>query len=766
MLISVREQHAKRREDFRFITGRGCYTGDLRPAGTVHMVFVRSPYAHALIRSIDVGAARQAEGVIDVFTGSDLYGAGLKDAPGGIVFNRPDGTPSPKNGRPSLVVDRVRHLGQAIVAIVAETHTQAADAAELVEVEYEPLPVVNARNARQFGGPTVWDEAPDNIGFRWTGGDAEVVDEALRSAKHVTNLKMQISRVAVNSMETRNVLVCPTEDGGILVHASHQSPFTLRDALQQAGFSEEISVQVGDVGGSFGLKVGNIPESVPVAHAARALGRPVIWECSRSEGFQTDDHAREMTAEVEIGFDEAHRIVGMRVKVDYQIGAYLSPKSGGLMNNMGGFAGPYDIPAIYGEIDAVFTNTNFLAAYRGAGRPEATLFVERTLDVAARELGTTPIELRRKNLIQETQMPYKTALTFEYDCGEFRKTMDKAEVLADVIGFEGRRKEAESRGKLRGLGVSTSIEMAGGPFGIYAPDICRVSLLADGRMRVQSGSMSVGQGFETVFPQMIADRFGIAVEQIVYHQGDTDVLPFGRGNGGSSAMCVGGAAVAEATEVLVADLLKRAAAAFDVAPGSVDLSEGIFRSGNLSLTLIELAEFCGQDQDGVAVMAEATFKPQAGTFPNGTHICEVEVDPDTGAVQIVGYCAVEDIGTVINPMTADGQIHGGVAQGIGQVLGEEVIYDDEGQMVNGSFMDYRMPRADDIPFIKLAFHPVPTKVNPLGAKGVGEAGTVGALSATLNAVNDALAPLSVRHLDMPTSPERVWRAIRSALDQE
>jgi carbon-monoxide dehydrogenase large subunit len=340
--------------------------------------------------------------------------------------------------------------------------------------------------------------------------------------------------------------------------------------------------------------------------------------------------------------------------------------------------------------------------------------------------------------------------------------MDKAEAMADVAGFAARRAQSAARGKLRGLGISNAIEIAGGPFGVYAPDICRVSLMADGRLRVQSGSMSVGQGFETVFPQMIADRFGVRAKDILYDQGNTDALPFGRGNGGSSATCVGGAAVAGATEALVADLSARAAAMFDVAVDEVTLDDGMFRArGNRTLTLAEMAA-ASQAQDGVVAGAEHIFKPEAGTFPNGTHICEVEIDPLTGKVDVVDYVAVEDIGTVINPMTAEGQIHGGVAQGIGQVLGEEIVHDTEGQMLTGSFMDYAIPRADVLPSFRLAFHPVPTRVNPLGAKGVGEAGAVGALSAAMNAVNDALAQVGVRHLDMPATPHRVWHAIRDA----
>ncbi|WP_417722947.1 xanthine dehydrogenase family protein molybdopterin-binding subunit [Salipiger sp.] len=761
-MIEIRQQDVKRREDLRLATGKGQYTGDLRPEGMAFMVFVRSPHAHADIMSMEVGAAREAPGVLAVITGEDLRAAGLVDAPGGIAFKRPDGSEGPKDGRPSLVTTRVRHMGEAVVAVVAETRMQAEDAAELVEIEYETLPAVTSAAAVEPGAPAVWEHVPDNIAYHWSGGDAGAVETALASAAHVTRLPMRISRLAVNSMETRNALVVP-QDGRLLVHASHQSPFLLKGALEQAGFKEPITVQVGDVGGSFGLKSGYLLEAVPVAHAARLLNRPVIWESTRSEAFLTDDHAREMTSVTEIGFDADHRIVGMRVRIAYQVGAYVASKSGGLVNNMGGFAGPYDIPAIHGHLDAYFSNTNFLAAYRGAGRPEATLFVERALDVAARELGVSRFELRRRNLIPEDKMPYRTALTFEYDCGAFEKVMDKAMALADVDGYEDRRRDSAARGKLRGLGLSNSIELAGGPYGVFAPDIARVALLADGRLRVQPGSMSVGQSFETVFPQIVADRFGVPGESVVYDQGNTDILPYGRGNGGSSATCVGGPAVAEATEALVSELVARAAAVLEVGPEAVTLSEGIFRAeGNRSLTLAELAEATERESDEVAATGEGKFKPAAGTFPNGMHICEVEIDPETGVVEVARYSAVEDIGTVVNPMTADGQIHGGVVQGIGQVLGEEIVYDEDGQLLTGSFMDYQMPRAADVPFFNLAFHPVPTKVNPLGAKGVGEAGTVGALSATMSAVADALAGAGVMQFDMPATPHRVWRAIREA----
>jgi aerobic carbon-monoxide dehydrogenase large subunit len=761
---AYREQRVKRREDLRLVRGAGRYTGDLRPEGLLYVAFLRSPHPHARINRIAVAAAAAAEGVVAVITGADLYAAGLKDSPGGFAVPRPDGRPAPKTNRPALAADRVRHVGEAVVAVVAETQARAVDACELIEIEYEELPAVTTVGAMTSGIPALWDEAAqDNIAFRWEGGDAAAVDAALRTASHVTIQTMRVSRVAVNSMEPRNVLVIPQDDERLLVHASHQSPFTLRDALEAVGFEKGgIHVQVGDVGGSFGLKMGIVLEAIVVAHAARTVRRPVFWESTRNEAFQSDDHARELEATAEIGFDKSNRIVGLRVSIRANLGAYVTGKSGWTIGNIGGVAGVYAIPAIHAEVYGILTNTVHTAAYRGAGRPEATYVIERVLDVAAVELGVSPFELRRVNLIAPSAMPYQTALTFKYDCGEFEEGMKIAAGLADLAGFEVRRTEAGKRGKLRGIGISNSIEVAGGPFKVLAPDMARVSLLTDGRLLLQTGSMSVGQSFETVFPQLIADMFGIPADQVEYNQGDTDVLPSGRGNGGSSALCVGGSAVSEAATVLRGDLIEIAAKLLGAPADSVSLSNGMLRSqwGNRTLTLAELAAETEPASERIVVQATGVFKPPAETYPNGTHICEVEVDPETGEIEIVSYTAVEDIGNVINPMTAEGQIQGGVVQGIGQAFGEEVCFDTNGQLLTASFMDYAMPRAGDFPNFKLAFHPVPTKVNPLGAKGVGEAGTVGALSAAMNAINAALAPLGIRHLDMPATPARVWAAIQ------
>ena len=512
------------------------------------------------------------------------------------------------------------------------------------------------------------------------------------------------------------------------------------------------------------MKMGAAPEAVVVVYAARSLQRPVLWESSRNEAFQADEHARELEATSEIGFDEMNRTIGLKVRVNANLGAYVDAKSGWSVGNIGGIAGVYDIPAIRAEVYGILTHTSPTAAYRGAGRPEATYIIERLLDVAALELGVSPFELRRRNLIPPSAMPYRTALVFAYDCGEFEGNMDTAEDLADVAGFEARRTEAARRGKLRGIGVCNCIEVAGGPVGVLAPDIARVSLLTNGHLRVQSGSMSVGQGHETAFTQIIADQFGVPAEMVEYHQGETDVLPFGRGNGGSIALCVGGTAVAQAAHKLAGTLTEAAAKLLEAPPGTVTLSDGIFRSrdANRTLTLAEVAAAITPVSDDVAADDEGTFRPPEVTFPNGTHVCEVEIDPDTGMVEIVSYTAVEDIGRVLHPMLAEGQIQGGVAQGIGQAIGEKIVYDEAGQLLTGSFMDYQMPRASDLPNYTLRFREVPTKVNPLGAKGVGEAGTVGALSAAMNAINDALAPLGIRHFDMPATPACVWRAIQAA----
>ena len=758
-------QTQKRREDIRLITGAGRYTTDLHPEGLLHLVFVRSPHAHAMITGINTAAAEAADGVVAVITGAELVAAGIKPYPGGFRENRPDGTPAPQTDRESIIVEHVRFLGEAVAAVVARTRAEALAAAELVEVDYQDLPAVTGFDALEPGAPMLWDAAPDNIAFVWLGGDAAATDAALKSAAHVTTLKMTISRVTTNSMETRNVIAKPGENCRTIVHASVQSPHSLRDGLEKAGFpAGSIACEIGDVGGSFGLKSGASAEIIAVTYAARKLNQPVVWDSTRSEAILIDDHARDMQSTAEIGFDANHKMVALRVLVHANMGAYVAGKSGWSINNLGGIAGVYDIPAIHARAYGFFSNTAPTSAYRGAGRPEATYQIERLLDVAAHELGISPFELRRRNLIPVSAMPYKTGLTFTYDCGEFEANMDATAKMADLAGYPARREESARRGKLRGLGVANCIEAAGGPFIGPQPDVARVTLLSNGRVRVQSGSMSVGQGHETVMPQLVADRFGIPADQVDYVMGVTDGLPFGRGSGGSSGMCVGAAAVVSATNNVIGELTEIAAEMLDAPADTITLADGIFRSrdANRTLSLAEVASAAKPIEDGVAAENMSTYQPNTVTYPNGTHICEVEVDPETGVVDVLRYTAIEDIGRVLHPMLAEGQVQGGVAQGIGQALGESIVYDETGQILTGSFMDYQMPRADNLPSYNLAFREVLTKVNEMGVKGVGEAGTVGAMSAAMNAVNDALAPLGIRHLDMPASPGRVWQAINAA----
>jgi carbon-monoxide dehydrogenase large subunit len=758
----------KRREDQRLVTGMGRYVGDLRPSGILHAVMVRSPHAHARILAIDTAAARQADGVVAVVTGGDLAPDGLATMPGGSRFSRPDGSSSPKTDRPVLATERVRFVGEPVAAIIAESRAAALAAAELVTVDYKEEPVVvRPAEALAPGAPAVWDITSDNVAFLWQGGDHGATDAALASAHHVTRLDASISRVSANSLEPRAFLAEPQVDGRLVLHASHQNPFQLRDRLLDLGFERDgLQVLIGDVGGSFGMKAGVQQEVVVSLWAARHLARPVVWESDRTEAFLSDEHGRELDFTAEIGFDKAQRIVALKVRMNVNIGAYLSDRSGSAVTNIGGIAGVYDIPHISADIYGVLTNTVPTAAYRGAGRPEATYVIERVLDVAARELGVSPFELRRRNLIPSSAMPYKTALVFTYDCGEFAENMAVAANMAGWETFEARRKASAAAGKLRGIGVANCIEVAGGPFTRPGRDFARLVLTPEGRLVVDSGSVSVGQGYETMFPQMIADRFGIAADQVDYHQGDTDRLPGGRGNGGSGGLCVGGSAVTIATDGVIAKATRIAAKLLETTEDQVVLSDGSFRAGqtNRFVTLSEVARAAHDprwldegEEPGISATGE--FQPPTVTFPNGTHICEIEIDPETGVVEIERYCAVEDLGRVMNPTLASGQVHGGVAQGIGQAMGEQIVHDPSGQLITASFQDYQMPRAADLPSFTLDYREVPTKVNPLGVKGVGEAGTVGALAATMNAVNDALASVGIRHFDMPATPARVWSAI-------
>jgi len=769
-------QSVRRVEDPRLLQGFGRYSDDVNLPHQAYGVVVRSPHAHAAIRSIDTQAARSAAGVLAVLTGADLAADRLGNLPTDKSRKRRDGSPAVATPRPALVRDRVRHVGDPVVFVVAQTMEQAVDAAELVAVDYDPLPAVAATaDAMRPGAPAVWSEAPDNVAFVWEAGNKDGAARGLASAARVIKLDFVVSRVAAAPMEPRGAVAeWDRRTGRYTLHTGIQAPHGLRTLLADQVFKiphSDLRVVTGEVGGSFGMKSGVYPEVVLVLWAARRLGRPVKWTSDRREGFVTDEHGRDNVSTAELGLDADGKFVALRVTINLNIGAYFTPRSAGPgTNNVGGIAGVYTTPAIHVQTTGVFSNTTPTGPYRGAGRPEATYAIERVIDVAARELGIDPIELRRRNLIPSSSMPFKTGLVFTYDCGEFGRGMDLALGLADRAGFEKRRAEARQRGKLRGFGIANPIEVAGGPYTAMNPDTAELRVNADGSVSLFAGSTSMGQGNETAFAQIVSDKLGVPPERIQVFWGDSDLLGAGRGNGGSGALTVGGSAVTRATEKVIERGRRIAARLLEAAPEDVIHQDGKFtvKGTDKGVTFANVARAAyvpRQLPPGMepGFSEEASFTPSAVTFPNGSQICEVEIDEETGVVRVVRHTVVDDVGRMVNPMLVKGQIHGGIVQGLGQGLYEELTYDPAtGQLLAGSFMDYAMPRADDMPHFDVDSHEVPTAVNPLGAKGVGEAGTVGALPALMNAVNDALAPLGVRHLDMPVTPERVWRAIQDA----
>jgi len=769
-------QSVRRLEDPRLLRGFGRYSDDVSLAHQAYAAVVRSPHAHAAIRSVDTSVARKASGVLVVLTGADLAADGLGDLPTDKTRKRRDGSPAFATPRPALVRDRVRHVGDPVAFVVAETPEQAVDAAELVAVDYEPLPAVAATaDAARPGAPAVWAEAPDNVAFVWEAGNKDAVARAFAGAAHVTHLDFVVSRVAAAPLEPRGAVgEWDRRAGRYTLHTGIQAPHGLRQLLADQVFrvpQSHLRVVTGEVGGSFGMRSGVYPEHVLVLWAAKRLGRPVKWTSDRREGFVTDEHGRDNVSTAELALDANGKFLSLRVGITLNVGAYLTPRSAGPgTNNVGGVAGVYTTPAIHVQTTGVYSNTTPTGPYRGAGRPEATYAIERVIDVAALELKIDPVELRRRNLIPPTAMPFKTGLVFTYDCGDFGRGMEMAIDLADRAGFEKRRAEARQRGKLGGLGIANPVEVAGGPYTAMNPDTAELRVNPDGSVSLFTGSTSMGQGNETAFAQIVSDRLGVPPERIQVFWGDSDALGAGRGNGGSGALTVGGSAVTRATEKVIERGRRIAARLLEAAPEDIVHRDGKFTvtgtdRGVTFANVARAAYVPRQLPQGMepGFSEQAAFTPPAVTFPNGSQICEVEIDEETGVVRIVRHSVVDDVGRMVNPMLVKGQIHGGVVQGLGQGLFEELAYDPTtAQLLAGSFMDYVMPRADDMPLFGVDSHEVPTQVNPLGAKGVGEAGTVGALPALLNAVNDALAPLGVRHLDMPVTSERVWRAIRDA----
>ena len=751
-------------EDDRFLWGAGTYTSDLFLAGLTHAVFVRASVPHARIVSVDVSVARTKPGVLAVFTASDLAADGIPDIPVGFDLRRPDGGALPPAGRRVLAREVVRHLGEPVAIVIAESGAEAADAAEHVAIAYEELmAVTSAREASGAAAPLVWPEAPGNLGFCWAGGNKPAVQAAFRAAAHVSRQAMHISRVAAHPLEVRSALGRIDEAGRMVLHIGHQQPHALRDALARSIFRVAprlIRVISPDVGGSFGLKTGVHSEEVAVLWAAQTLGRPVRWVASRSEAFLGDDHSRDVDIVAALALDLDGNFLALDVRFDINVGCYLSGRSIASINNVGGVAGVYRIPAIAAEVYGVLTNTNPTGPYRGAGRPEATFAIERIIDIAAREIGRDPFELRRQNLIGSEEMPFKTALTFTYDCGDFAGNMDRAADLADLQGFPARRAEAAARGRLRGIGIANLIESAGGPFGRPARDSATLRVRPDGAVVLSTGALSTGQGVETVLSNLVARRLGVPVHRIIYQSGDTDSLAFGRGSGGSSASGVTGPTVAAAVDALIERARDLAADRLEAGRADLTFSDGEFAviGTDLRCTLAWLAQ--AMEADATDLSASSEFQPLSVTFPNGCHVCEVEIDQETGEVAALRYVAVEDVGRVLDPVLVDGQIHGGVAQGLGQALMETLHYEPaSGQLITGSFVDYAMPRASDMPTLVAVTRETLTAINALGAKGVGEAGTVGSLVVAINAVCDAIAPLGVPHIDMPASAARIWAII-------
>ena len=763
-------QPVPRFEDPRLLRGGGRYVDDIV---LPHMAFgyvLRSPHAHARIRSIDISRAKSAPGVLAVLTGADWQASGWGDLPVPGGNTRRDGSPMYRPPYPALASDRVRFVGDCVAFVVAESRYQAADAAELIEVDYEPLPaVVSTAEATRPGAPRVWDDCPDNICFVQIEGDKAATEAAFARADHIVRHRFVINRVTAATMEPR---------GCIGHYDPAEGRYTLYTTLQRAhGYRSDVArilkvpeskvrIIAGDIGGSFGMKSAVYNESALVLLASRLIGRPVKWTSTRSECFLADAQARDNVTEAELALDKEGHFLALRVTSFAAVGAYLQTGMPAFTGNLGTLAGVYRTPAAYVDVTAVFTHTPPVRPYRGNGRPEAAYVIERLVDLAADELGIDPAELRRRNYIPPDAMPFKTSVTFTYDSGEFEKNMDLALALADAARFEERRAEARRRGKLRGLGISNTIERAA------APGFEGVEIRFDrsGTVTLYAGSITQGQGHETIFKQIVCDRLGLDPNEVHYVQGDTDQVFFGEGTGGSRSATIGGSACHIAAERILAKARSIAAHLLGVDAIEVNFADGVFSSPrtNRTLTIKEVAREAANPERLPAGMeagliATAVYNAPVQNFPNGCHVCELEVDPETGAVEMVNYSVVDDVGTVLNPLLLHGQIDGGIAQGAGQILMEDIRFDPAtGQLLTGSFMDYAIPRADDLCAFHVESNPVPTKTNPLGVKGAGEAGCVGALPAVANALVDALSPLGIRHVEMPATPERLWRAIRQA----
>jgi carbon-monoxide dehydrogenase large subunit len=776
----------ERKEDYRLLVGRGTYTDDINRPNQVHAHILRSPHASARIQSIDAAAAKGAPGVVGVFTGADVAAAKVGGIPCGWQITNKDGSKMVEPPHPMIAQGRVHHVGDPVAVVLAETRAQAKAAANLIEVGWDVLPAVaSVADAVKPGAPLVWDEARGNVCFDWHLGDLAATEAAFAKAAHVVKVDLTNNRLVPNAMEPRAAVAeHDRATGTYTLYTTSQNPHLTR--LLMGAFvlgipEHKLRVVAPDVGGGFGSKIYHYAEEAIVTWTSAKVGRPVKWTAERSESFMSDAHGRDHVTHAELALDGSGKFLGLKVSTLANLGAYLSTFAPAVPTYLYGtlMAGCYTTPAVYVEVKGVFTHTVPVDAYRGAGRPEATYTIERIVDVAARTLGMDRVDLRRKNFIPPEAFPYQTPVALQYDTGNYGATLDLALDAGDWKGFEKRRAEAKARGKLRGIGVATYLEACGiAPSALVGALGARAGLYESAKIRVHptgsvtvfTGTHSHGQGHETTFAQLVADTLGVSFDQVEVVHGDTDRIQFGMGTYGSRSLAVGGSAMVKAAEKIIEKGKKIAAHLLEAGEGDVVFDKGRFTVAGTdrSKTIGEVALAAYVPHNYPIEKLEpgleetAFYDPKNFTFPSGCHVCEVEIDPDTGTVQVVAFTVSDDVGRVINPMIVDGQIHGGVAQGIGQALLEGCVYDAEGQLLTGSFMSYTMPRAADLPSFQVGLHVTPCTHNPVGAKGCGEVGSIGAPAAVVNAVVDALSPLGITHIDMPVTSERVWRAIRAA----
>jgi aerobic carbon-monoxide dehydrogenase large subunit len=765
-------QPVKRTEDPRLLRGEGRYTDDIKLPGQAYAVMVRSRHAHGIIRGIATDAARAMPGVLGIYTGADLDKAGFGTLKCMLPAMNRDGTPMHQPSWHALATDRVRYLGDAVACVVAETIAQAKDAAEAVELDVEPLPAVTSAKAALLpGAPLLYDDIPGNLACDFHYGDSDKVATAFARAAHVTRLPIVNNRIVVCAMEPRSAIAAyDGSDERWTLHVGCQGVFGLRNALAKDVFNvapEKVRVLTGNVGGSFGMKAQPFPEYVCLFHAARSLSRPVKWTDERSESFLSDFHGRDHEYMAELALDTEGHFLALRIEAYGNLGAHLSAVSplmptGNLLKNS---VGIYRTPLVEVSTKLAFTNTVPITSYRGAGRPEGNYVMERLVDAAAAEMGIDKIELRRRNHIQPDEMPYKTPVGTIYDSGDFTALLDRAVELADWRGFEERKRASASRGKLRGRGIGNFLEVTAPP----VKEMGGIRFEADGTVTIITGTLDYGQGHAAPFAQVLHEKLGVPFERIRLLQGDSDELIAGGGTGGSKSMMASGAAIVEASEKVVEKGKQIASIVLEAAVADIEFVQGNFTIAGTdrSVSLMDLAE---QLRGGLKLPAEIAptldvkhvFDAAPSAFPNGCHIVELEIDPETGTVAIDRYSTVNDFGTIINPLLVEGQLHGGVVQGIGQALMERTVYDPDGQLLTGSYMDYALPRAPDVPNFTFVSHAVPATTNPLGVKGCGEAGCAGSLPAVMNAVVDALSPYGLKHIDMPATPHRIWQAIAAA----